>query len=116
MQLHFLLIQNGKILGGGRKPLQLPYSKLDPEQSWRIVAGVECAAGRWVIGNVVTYTARPDTLFYRVTSPRDGYMRKFDRIENSVQILFEKIRIYESQGGYNDHANLTHIELWDSER
>lgn len=114
MQLHFLLIQDGKILGGGRKPLELPYSQLRCFVSWKIVAGVECAAGRWVIGTVVEYEARNGAQYYRINSPSDGYMRQLMRLHDSVHILFNRIQTCQDGGLFDDHNHLPKIELFDS--
>ncbi len=109
----FLLTQNGQILGGAEKPSAVPFERLDPQQSWEIVAGVGGPNYRSIIGPVVSFQAAPGATCYRVTAPMDGFARLIGKAGNSVEVLRDRILVSERCGDFSDHANLTRLKLWE---
>lgn len=104
-------MQNGKILGGGSKPSQLPFSKLDRKQSWEIVAGLE--PPRKIIRPVVMFEAWPNAKFYRITSPMDGYARLLGNANDAIELLYERILVSERCGDFDESVTLPLIKLWE---
>jgi hypothetical protein len=128
MNLVFLLEQGGKILGGASKPTKLPFDRLDKSASWTILAGLEEPVwtgigtelsrydSRRILGSTVKFTAKPGAKFFRITSRLDDYARLVNHSGDSVELLFDRIRVQEDSGEYDDHAALMLTEAWECEQ
>ena len=108
----FLLVQNKQILGGAAMPTRVPFEKLDPAQSWEIVAGVENP--RKIIGPICTFKALPGARYYRITSDLDGYHRLVGHAGTSVDLVFTRLETMMRNDVFSDHANLGKIEAFES--
>ncbi len=111
-ELIFLLMQDG-IKAGAPDILKLDFTGLDAAKSWAIVAGVECEGQRRVIGPVVTFNAKPGAKFYRLTSDMDGYNRLVGHVGDSVEVIVSRLTTIAINNGFDDHANLSKITLWE---
>jgi len=108
----FLLIQSNKILGGAAMPTRVPFEKLNPAQSWEIVAGIENP--RKIIGPICTFKALQGSRYYRMTSDLDGYHRLVGKDTNSVNAVMSRLESMMRNDAFSDHGNLGKIELWES--